>query len=480
MKSFSARRIASACALSAATVAALVAPGAASAGSLGQQCSGDALIHGQGSSLQALAQQNVWTPEFNKSTVKSACSGKQGTKAKPEIKYNSSGSGTALKSWGAEEESKIPVEFGEANAYLGTDEPPNQTQIEEIESKQTASPKLKDTVETIPVAQGSVAIIVHLPEDCTSATSKAAVGRLTLLNKTLVGIFEGTINTWGQLETDEKAAGDKLSGTGCTPASDAITPVVRFDQSGTTHIFKRYLNLIDSSSLEVEGGGHATWGELSEGALNTVWPAAAKVQRPAEKGGSKEVAKVAATPGSVGYANLADARNNEAFRVTEGEVKGTGGAGTATFWVELQNSKKEKENTKHVIVTTYTYADPSSDKETKGIPQLANCKDTVYSNGTEAEFPPPSVYAPWNEVTTQLESKTYSLCGLTYDVAFSGYRAYPGTNLGEATDVNNYLTFVTEAAGGQKLIEAKHDYLGLPKASTTLLEAQAGAAEVNF
>ena len=87
---------------------------------------------------------------------------------------------------------------------------------------------------------------------------------------------------------------------------------------------------------------------------------------------------------------------------------------------------------------------------------------------------------PWNEVTTRTIQKKYTLCGLTYDLAFTSYSSYPSTSLGEATTVNNYLQFVVNAkgGGGQKLI-AGHDYLALPKGNV-LEEAQKGAANITF
>ena len=86
MKSLSTRRIASACVVSAATVAALVLPGAASA-TVGQQCSGVSII-GQGSSLQAVAQQELWGPAFHTSSGSLACNGTQGSKGTPTITYS--------------------------------------------------------------------------------------------------------------------------------------------------------------------------------------------------------------------------------------------------------------------------------------------------------------------------------------------------------------------------------------------------------
>jgi ABC-type phosphate transport system substrate-binding protein len=454
MRSPTARRLVPACIVSAATVAALVAPGAASA-ALGAQCSG-ANITAQGSSLQKDAQLNVWNPDFSTSKSKAACSGTQGSKGKPSVKYTSTGSGAGLEAWGV---NKAAPNY-ETNAFVGTDEPPNSAQIAEIEAHETTL--TKESLETIPVVQESVAVVVNLPANCT-ATSKKNKGRLELNNVTLEGIFRGTITKWSQITED----GDTLSGAGCVPTS-TITPVVRFDQSGTTHIFKKYLGQINGSTFVTEAPKeeNKTWTQVSEGAENTTWPKAAKVVKPAAKGGGEELAKVAATPSSIGYANIAEARANGSYTPTPG----TGGPNTARFWAPVQSNG--------LGLTKQKYNDPSSNKDVAGLGE-ANCKGTEYTNG-EVAFPPTSVLLPWNEVTTSTTEKKYTLCGLTYDLAFRSYSSYPSTSLGEATTVHDYLKFVVDSKGngGQKLIKG-HDYLELPKGAV-LNEAQAGATNIAF
>ena len=265
MTSLSARRILPACILSAAAMAAHVAPGAASAGTLGTQCSGSNIV-GQGSTLQKLAQVTVWDTDFNTSGAGHACNGTQGTKAKPTIGYNSTGSGKGLESWGA---NGATPNYEASNAWVSTDEPPNSTQISEIEAHGATK-----TLETLPVLQGAVAIIVNLPAGCVGS-SKAYAHRLVLNNVTLEGIYRGTITKWSEITDDE----DKLSGKTCNPAT-LITPVVREDGSGTTHIFKKYLNLINSGTFETEKAETKTWGEISDGTENTTWPTAAHVVKP--------------------------------------------------------------------------------------------------------------------------------------------------------------------------------------------------------
>jgi ABC-type phosphate transport system substrate-binding protein len=463
MTSFSARRLVSACVVSAATVAALVAPGAASA-SLGAQCSGSN-IGGQGSSLQKLAQE-LWTKEFNNSTEKHACNGTQGTKALPTVAYNPSGSGAGLKSWGVKKEEH---KYEATNAFVGTDEAPNPTAKAEIEENQSIEPHLAKTLASIPVLQAAVAVIVNLPEKCV-ATSTSNKGRLVLNNSTLEAIWRGTITKWSEI-TDN---GDKLSGTGCLPETP-IKHLVRLDGSGTSHIFKKYLGLINKSTsfettnLAGESVGARTWNEITEGKENTSWPTADAVIRPAEKGTGPLVALTAATPSSISYANLADVRKSTSFIPT------LGGPNKATFWVPIQNKTLEP----------VTYADPSTDKEVAKLAE-SNCAKEEYTDG-ETAFPPASVFESWSAVTTKTVEPKYTLCGLTFDLAFSKYGQYPLTSLEEATTTNNYLQYVLDTVketlefpkrnGGQALIK-NHDYE--PLIGTVLKEAQKGAALVAF
>jgi ABC-type phosphate transport system substrate-binding protein len=443
MALLSTRRFVPACVLSAAAVAALVAPGAANA-QLGTQCSGSP-ITGKGSSLQKLAQQTVWDLDFNTSANPKACNGSQGSGGKPTVTYTSVGSGAGMEAWGINGHA-----FEGTNGYVGTDEPPNSLQKEEIQSHSTNPAEA--TLETIPVLQGAVAIPVNLPKGCISATSTAFPGRLVLDNVTLEKIWHGTITKWGEI-TDN---GDKFSGPTCAPNEAPIVRVVRKDQSGTTSIFKKYLALVNGEKNIV---GELGWREISEGLKNTEWPGTVSI--PTETGGGALVKLVAATRGSIGYANLADVRANGAF------AGPTGGANTKTFWAPVQNNGVAQEGE--------TYADPSTNNDNKEVAN-ANCSNTVYTNG-ETPFPPASTLEVWNEVTTSTSEEHYALCGLTYDLTFKAYSKYSETTLEEATTVNNFENFVLAAAGGQELIK-KHDYFPLP--TNVAAEARIGAQATKF
>jgi ABC-type phosphate transport system substrate-binding protein len=452
MRLFSARRFASACILSAAASVALVAPGAANA-TLGTQCSGSNLLGG-GSSLQNLAQKETWIPGFHESTNPGACSGTQGSKGEPTVTYEGTlGSGGGMEKWGINGQS-----FNASFGYIGTDEPPNAEQLKEIQSH--SSEPTGKTVETIPVVQAAVAVIVRLPEGCVASSTKFK-GRLVLDNVTLQKIWLGELTKWSEI----KDGGDVITpekGKTCN-ANETITRVVRLDQSGTTHIFKKYLSLINGEKTVFEGKG---WSEISEGTLNVEdWPGT--VVRPSGTGGAKEVAKVAETPSSIGYANVADAYNNTAFLSTGG-----GGPKTSKFWIPIQDNG--------LGTTEPVYADPSTKKE---LPELgnANCSKTEYTNGLGEAFPPKSTLdTPWNEVTTSTKELHYPICGLTYDLSLKGFSKYPGTTLEEATTASNYLNFElnTKTGGGQKLIKLKN-YEALPS-GTVSKEAEAGAKEITF
>jgi ABC-type phosphate transport system substrate-binding protein len=531
MKSLYARGLAPACILSAATAALFALPGVASATTVGAQCSSTASIKGQGSTLQQEAEQLVWNPDFNTSGNKDACNGTQGAKNTPKVEYVGTGSGAALRSWDGELHSGKSEYKGPEpeNAFLGTDEPPNRSQIEKIEGEETT--KTLESVETIPVLEGAVALAVNLPEGCV-ATSKSNGGRLVLDQATLEGIYRGTITKWSQITengdkvtantatikvasvstTDHSAnvtaasfpgvtVGMPVSGTGIAAGTTVsaidsgteltlskeatktgtvtltfkhtcndetqIIPIVRRDGSGTTHIFKRFLNLINSATFEDEEGNTVTWGQISEGGANTQWPKGVVTKETGE--GSADLVKtVAETPSSIGYANLADVRSNGGFSSKADD----GGPKFERFWAPLQNKAGEE-----------AYQDPASNKDVEA-KASANCAGEEYSNGS-SPFPPPSVTAPWDEVTTKLTEPKYPLCGFTYVVTLNTYSAFGSlANLEEATTVHDYLEFVlnTEKTagkeGGQSLIK-NHDYLELPKGEV-LNEAVNGAARVAF
>jgi ABC-type phosphate transport system substrate-binding protein len=424
-----------------------VAPGIASAEIKAKHCEGVS-IEANGATLQKKAQE-LWNKEFNNAGLEGEGACKLNGKGEPTVKYTGTGSGPGLESWGAGAGAG-KGKFGPKNAFVGTDEPPNEEQKEQIEKE--GGGKLL----TIPVVQGAVAIIVHLPAGCT-VKDKIAPGRLVLGNATLEKIFHGTLTSWTAIKDGkEKLKGKKGA------CNAPIKRVVRLEGSGTTSIFKKYLNLEEPNEFLVEGES-TTWKKLAESTKNTVWPEEKADPVLKGKGGGGVVAEVAAHESTIGYAVIADAR-------------ATFGAPTGqTFWAEIENGTAKKG--KKTIVT---YAEPANNGETttKG---SANCKETLYTDGKN-KFPPETTEKRWNEVTTSLAEPNYTICGFSYDLSLTKFE---GAGKGEAgTDEStrtalDYLTFAL--TGGQKLLEG-NDYLGLPEnASGHVLKiATEGLAKISF
>jgi len=399
-------------------------------------------ITGEGATVQEAAEEGAWIPGFKAHT----CTG-----IEPTITFKAVSQGPALESWGV---SKHAATFGPTDAFLATDEGPDQTDRGEIEAGETVVTGEGKVME-IPVAQVAEAIVVNLPTGCTAKSQpakKEKLTRLVLSNSLLEQIFEGTA-TW----TEFKEGKDKLKCVGKeakTAEKGLITRVARAEGAGATSILQRYLE------IEMEAKGRLgekldngkSWDENAALAKNTNWPneSSNPVIRAAKSSG--EATEVSTHPGTIGYVTLPSARAKF-------------GAGGSTFWVQLENGPGK-------------YAEPSSNGFTTTVAD-SNCTETPYTNGTK-KFPPATVYLPWNEVTTALETPNYSLCGLTYVVALKKYNDYPLTTAKEARTVYDYVNYIlsTGPNGGQTAIHEGHDY----EALTSQLQSigVAGASEITF
>lgn len=526
MRFLTGRRFASACVVSAAAAFAVAMPTAASATTktdLGAQCSGSA-IKGHGSTFQAPILVK-WASEFSTSGNVFACAGKtgQGTEQVVKVEFlhegSNAGSGACLHGWGAE--SSEPVKYKEFS-FCGTDEAPNPTQKSEIESHKTGGEG--NALETIPVLQGAVAVIVHLPAGCVaeSEIEKSGklykLGRLVLNDSSVEGVYSGKITTWKQLIKNQEEGGagnDKLTCKGGTDGKTAaeeeeerITPVVRLDHSGTTHIFKSFLEQVDTGKLLMETypeevGGKKTgcgkelaeseelWTEVAEACQNQRWPKAAEVVRGTESGNPGVVKRVNERESSMGYADLAVAREFHYFSGLSEVVGGKkvvvikGGEnkkGSATkvgeqnqeFWAEVQDTATPSKT---------GYAEPSSDGDVEKAAN-SNCKETSYTNEAGKKFPPENTREPWNGAKAELTEKNYAVCGLTYDLALRQYAFFDHggseqATLAEATSVENFLLWAlnSKPEGGGSL-EKDTDYEKL--SSTIIKKAETGVKEIGY
>lgn len=559
MTSRSARHAISACVVSAAALAALMAPVTASAVTKPKrlvQCAG-AGITMDGSTFQNVAEEQWETSSTNPlafnseaaaNTSKLACQGIEiknskgettKTTGKPTVNYEQSetskGSGACMHNFGANTNNTgIPT----TNIYTicGTDEAPNATQKEEIEKNAKGYVKgvTPPSLETIPVTQGSESIIIHLPAGCKAKSEvevkdkKFLLGRLVLDQQSVLDAYQGEtetgeeVRTWGQLLHTVTAGNDKLEG--CTPETVAeaentnFRPVVREDSSGTTHIFKAFLQQVNPErkvkmeefpevvggkstgcGKKLEAGEEEFWFEVAEGCQNQRWPEKADVLRPTESGNPGVIDEVAATPSSLGYADDAAAREYEFFskkgykrenKLTKVVQEGSGGEnkkGTATTVGEQNNMFWAELNDRHIAgKPDEEFTDPTSTGDTEKL-GTANCKKTDYIESAEHAFPPATTLDSWSEAKAALNEEHYSICGLTYILAYKQYAPYleelgfdEAEEIGKVTTAENYLNYVVNTGAGGKALK-DHDYEALPTTPENVAKkAETGLKEVEW
>jgi ABC-type phosphate transport system substrate-binding protein len=371
-------------------------------------------ITAAGSSLQKIAQTEIWKPGFeavcNKGTF-------------PTISYESIGSGAGLAKWNADNVSKA---INTSVSVVGTDDGPNPTQLSNIESVAGGA-----KVAVIPVAQTAISIVANPPAGC-------SVEGIT--NADLEAVFEGRTTTWNKIEGAEGSC------------NSPITRVVRKDASGTTYQFKNYLYTLYKKGLFCTTGsteGKQTWADLEPvEAPNLSWPescsekALTSVVRPAGTGGGEEVKMVNATAGSIGYAALPDAMANK--------------TGT-TVVLNLQNNGQKKGGEAN-------FAEAASGT-------TANCSAITYkvpkiNGGLDLDWS--GVYG----AKPAVGGEAYPLCTLTYDLGFHGYQA-AGFTEGQAITAKDYLNgYLTQE--GQTAINA-HYYSALPTSPEAIYDVLGAA-----
>jgi phosphate transport system substrate-binding protein len=434
----------------AAASAAVLAVSGASAGSAlaATECGSGtpANIQGQGSSLQRIAQQE-WTGREVPTALGSAL---PHTKLlAPErgyakecasgttVSYTSTSSGeglTAFRYKGAGSILSGGTEPEKGYAFVGSDDGPTKAEIENAESATTGANGL-----IIPVAETSIAVIVHPPEGCSFETGKLHGITFAQLNE----VFAGTLKEWSGF-------GTQVKGT----CGSAITRVVREDSSGTSLQFKNYLSALETTEgIKASGPGCSlgTWAGLREGANNTVWPECAGTTTVVrKKGGGLLAETVKSTAGTIGYVALPDAKSKGA------EV------------ARLQNKAAAE------------FALPENGN-------ASNCGSRIYTIPTErVSGDGEGEGVVWNQVfgaSPTVGGTLYPLCTLTYDIAWSNYRkAGYGSSEAEAknvaADVKKYIGSYVLGAGQSLLSE--HFYQPLPTAAehNVLAAAELAASKI--
>ncbi len=294
----------------------------------------------------------------------------------------------------------------------------------------------------VPVAQAAIAMIVHYPTNCKLKENH-------IENSDLQAIWLNKITLWSEISTHE--------GTEC---NTLITRIVRKDGSGTTYQFKHYLFEIYNGILP--GSGGRTWKDLQpETEPNREWPnEASDWKRSTNNGGGGEVEEVEKISGSIGYANLSDARKGFA-----GGVR----------WLAVKNE----------AIGKFKFPGTTAGEPAVGTSE-ANCKGTNYTNKPTTVGPDDD----WSEVYgghPNNGNENYPICTLTWDIGLAMYTEADLTET-EGQTAHDYLSYVVDPLGGQTDF-ANHDYREIEEAVGKYAVEEAAlvnlgplvrAADVNF
>jgi ABC-type phosphate transport system substrate-binding protein len=401
-------------------------------------------LWGSGSSLQTPAQENTFSQVAATDGAFKNCT------SAPSVLYNYEADGTTPYPGGGTGSGAAQSEFAlgspsaitpskSSNAefldgFGGSDSAPNATALS------AAASTAGTDAEVAPIIQAPVAVVVDLPSGCTISAQPL------VRNLDLLAAWENN-TTWETLLTD---AGAKPTGSGC---NTSITLEARSDSSGTTYAFRQYLYQLS----QITGDGVYTTAQISTSA--SAWPASVHVDEDdnggpgagANAGSGGESGAVATNRGSIGYVNAADANQDNSFNKWA--------KGKTQFWVELQNNGTTS--------TKVTGAQPATSKN------VGNCYATYTGS-----LPSSTTDPDWSNVFVAdptMKSKTvYSLCTLTYDIAWKSYVSdstvasyYNGNYSGETpagveASTKDYLTWLVGTAKKQGQTVVPTYYSKLP------------------
>jgi hypothetical protein len=500
------RTLAGRAALLAACAGATAALGAAPAGAV-TKVPGEN-IFGSGSSLQAVAEQNVWTVKFH-APLNTA--DRPTLSNDPTVTYTATSSGHGLAEFGNTTGALDLTQDATANngatngygvpvldAYAGSDDPPTSSNLTNASAAATGSATTAISEITVPIAQAPVAIVVSLPSGITVGPKT----KLDLSTSQLTDIWNANVpastdypaNTWGAVLENAKlvkvASAPKLNqftdAGGATGGTQAITLQVRSGGSGTSYTFKGFLNMTgdplytstfvtDSPTwpVTVQSTGNGTGGQLAQDTEND--------------------------PGSIGYANLADARGTAPAYTNLVQSTSDGGTTHQVLWAQIQD------NEGHAVPK---FSDPQSTGTTVGTANVytGNNLDINGSNSnfvgqwtvplSGSTFVPTGSWGGTNPsdpdvydhgVKNGIKTAYYPIVATTYDLGWTDYDE-AGSNLvadygGTATDAteagnsaNAFLNYEVSPKTGQKdIVAAKKNYAALPAGIDTYAVLAAAA-----
>ena len=388
-----------------------------------------------------------------------------------------------------------------ASRFAGTDDPPTPARVALMNSGGTevagkvqadTNPNNDGKVHVFPIATGAVAALVNLPEGCSPeplpdqyrTVSAAKIGETPALKGILRVRFTKAkfAKIWAGEENTKWSEALPL-GSQAGACDVPIIRVVRFDNSGTTFAFKDYLRTIEPGrgwTTTYEGGsnGNREWPNAEFGSGGQC-PGAAPGKGPdnvdfltsnCAEGGGELVKKLIATEGSVGYADIATARNASPTLA----VNATGlTAPTTPYWTQVQNGSVtvgSPQETAGNGFTEPTFDEANGFKTTAATTPAqkgANCLSAgIFQNA------PTSSFGDWSATTGVNAPSGYGICTLTYALAFDDNAAVFGNTPEEeskARTVKDYEESIVSEVGQAQLFAA--DYAPLSPALLAISKA---------
>lgn len=338
--------------------------------------------------------------------------------------------------YSTEELAKLDGAPGELGGCSLTFTPPFEPKPAPFPSSEDVQAK----VMSFPIAGSSVALPINLTAaDC----GGTAPSGLNFNANEVSRIFGGDIAKWNEAEL-------VANNPSLAKCNIAITRVVRFDNSGTTGIFKSYLIRVDnerSTTTSCTGGTPTKTWTFYNGKPNTLWPGqtpgdgiCSAVTTAGTSGGPALIAKLKTIEGGVGYADLADA------------------AGQGLIIPTVQNATKTSNQSPSVgkgANCTYSVLTlpGASASESVGLGATE-----TWADNNEGEN---------HENATDLGSK-YPICGLTFDLVYTGLsngsvpNAISRLTADQRRTLYSYMTFILSSTAQDAL--TGDNYASLPSA----------------
>ena len=310
-------------------------------------------IEGNGASFAKTAQE-----VFNINFKNIYCAGTPG-QGTINVAYNADGSGKGIKTMELRVKA-VPFRRQRRSAHPGAGGADElwRERSQRQASSMTGSAATRGKVHVFPIAVGAVAPLVNFPEGCNpellgdqfrTVSAAKITGRRPKKRCCASASPRPSTRKSGQVLENAKWSEAFPELAGDSDCEVPIVRVVRFDASGTTFAFKDYLRTIEPArgwTTTYESGtsnGNREWPGAEFGTGGQCTERAAPGSRPdnvdfltsgCEKGAGKLVEKLIATDGSIGYADVATARNASPTLAINA---GAASAPTAPYWTQVQN-----------------------------------------------------------------------------------------------------------------------------------------------